>query len=157
MLAPKSGVSHLDLSNRLIAEQAWPTKRPGDGNHPDTPWSRDGTSQTAPRSRVAVMAQTLQAHSMNLPTSQARCVAWTVGAQVGRRGGEDSASIQVPLFGLALPCLVWLDVVVDCLDLSSLDVALHRSPLQWSSHLRFSCLFPSPIMFSSTLCLRRYT
>ena len=70
MLAPK-GVSHLDLSNRLIAEQAWPTKRPGDGNHPDTPWSRDGTSQTAPRSRVAVMAQTLQAHSMNLQSIDA--------------------------------------------------------------------------------------
>ena len=70
MLAPR-GVSHLDLSNRLIAEQAWPTKRPGDGNHPDTPWSRDGTSQTAPRSRVAVMAQTLQAHSMNLQSIDA--------------------------------------------------------------------------------------
>ena len=64
-------VSHLDLSHRLISEQSWPTKRPGDGSHPDTLWTNDATSQTAPRSRVEIIARTLNDHSLNLQSLDA--------------------------------------------------------------------------------------
>jgi Leucine-rich repeat (LRR) protein len=61
------GVAHLDLSNRLITEQVWATKRHGDGSHPDTLW----TTAAAPRSRVAIMAQMLSEHSTSLQSLDA--------------------------------------------------------------------------------------
>ncbi len=64
-------VSHLDLSSRLISEPSWPTKRPGNGSHPDTLWANDATSQTAPRSRVEIVAKTLGDHSLNLQSIDA--------------------------------------------------------------------------------------
>lgn len=63
--------SCLDLSSRLISEPSWPTKRPGSGLHPDTMWTKDATLQTAPRSRIAIVAKTLSDHSLNLQSLDA--------------------------------------------------------------------------------------
>jgi Ran GTPase-activating protein (RanGAP) involved in mRNA processing and transport len=95
------GVAHLDLSNRLVEEQAWGTTRHGDGSHPDTLWSASAPS----RSRVGILAQTLRDHTMNLQSLDASnnqfvlsndSSAYTERAEQVLRGGMRHAVGVVP-------------------------------------------------------------